>query len=98
MKILHGVALRGIGSVMSVYSGWFGEFPRFAAQSLRGAAKQRNFKTRKRGKPPSDVKLRLTVYSGHPGFGSPVLAKEQMRHFDVEILAIETVVCRGFWA
>ena len=48
--------------------------------------------------PTSDVKLRLTVYSGHLGFGSPVLAKAQMRHFDVGTLAIETIVGRGFRA
>ena len=48
--------------------------------------------------PPSDVKLALTGFLGHLGSGSPVLAKVQVRHFDVEILAIETVVRRGFRA
>ncbi len=31
----------------------------------------------------SDVKLLLTVFLGHLDSGSPVLAKAQMRHFDV---------------
>ncbi len=36
--------LRGIGSVISDYACWFGEFPPRVSLRLRGAAKQRNFK------------------------------------------------------
>ena len=47
MKILHGVALRGIGSVMSVYARWLREFPPRA--SLRKAyAARLNSATSKR--------------------------------------------------
>jgi hypothetical protein len=53
---------------------------------------------RQQGKPAGDVRLLLTVFLVHLGSGSPVLAKAQMRHFAVGILANETLAGRGFRA
>ena len=49
-------------------------------------------------RPPGAVKWFLTGFLGHLGSGSPISLNAQMRHFDVEILGIETVVGRGFRA
>ena len=76
-----------------------GAVPRLWESNRHELARFRPACSASKGLPPTgDVRLLLTVFLGHLGSGSSVLAKAQMRHFDVGTLAIETIVGRGFRA